>query len=259
MTQFCDVQADGQVLIVTIDRQERRNALSTAANHELGGIFDEFERDPAFRVAILTGAGEKAFCAGADLKQTERTGPERAVPASGFGGLTNRSGRTKPVIAAVNGAAMGGGFELALACDLIVAADHARFGLPEPKVGLAAMSGGVQRLIREIGPKQAHSILLTGRHLLAPEAQRLGLVNEVVPQAGLMAAARRWAGQIVACSPASIRATKAIAEALDGQSVEDSLAKMFSLPAVQALLHGPDAAEGTAAFADRRTPRWSAS
>lgn len=256
MESCCEVRADGEVLVVTIDRQERRNALDSDGNHELGEVFDEFEADPRFRVAIVTGAGDKAFSAGADLRQNVRDSAKPPVPASGFAGMTTRFGRVKPVIAAVNGAAMGGGFELALACDLIVAAGHATFGLTEPRVGLAALGGGVQRLVRELGPKRAHGLLLTARKITAAEALGLGLVNEVVPIEELMAAAHRWAADIVACSPMSIRATKAMAEAVDGRSVQESLAAMFDMPSVKALLTGPDAAEGPRAFAEKRAPRW---
>jgi enoyl-CoA hydratase/carnithine racemase len=254
----CRVESLDQVLVVTIDRPERRNALDRAASFELGGLFDEFERDRTHRVALLTGAGHKAFCAGADLRSAdEPKGPEDATPATGFGGLIARFGRTKPVIAAVNGVAAGGGFELALACDLIIASERASFGLTEPRVGLAAMGGGVPRLIREIGPKRAHALLLTGRLIPAAEGFRLGFVNEVVPNDDLLTAALRWAADIVACSPASIRATKEMADTADGQRLEESIAGMFALPEVQALLASPDAREGPRAFAERRTPQWT--
>jgi enoyl-CoA hydratase/carnithine racemase len=254
----CLVETIDRVLVLTINRPDRRNALDRAASFELGGLFDEFERDRTHRVAVLTGVGDKAFCAGADLRSTdEPKGPKDATPATGFGGLIARFGRTKPVIAAVNGVAAGGGFELALACDLIIASDRASFGLTEPRVGLAAMGGGVPRLIREIGPKRAHALLLTGRLVPAGEGLRLGFVNEVVPHDDLLPSARRWAADIVACSPASIRATKEMADTADGRSLEESISGMFELPAVQALLASPDAREGPQAFAERRKPEWS--
>jgi len=255
--RFCAVESRGRVLTVTINRPERRNALNRETSFELDAIFDEFERDPEHRVAIVTGAGDAAFCAGADLKQTERTSIEDAVPASGFGGLVARFGRTKPVIAAVNGFAVGGGFELALACDIIVAADNASFGLTEPRVGLAALSGGIQRLIREVGVKRANAMVLTGRQASAAEAVQLGFVNEVVPRAALLETARRYAAEIVLCSPASIRATKEIADAFDGQTVRASMEGMWHLPAVKALFASVDSSEGPRAFAERRAPQWS--
>jgi enoyl-CoA hydratase/carnithine racemase len=254
----CQVESHDRVLVVTITRPERRNALDRAANFELGQVFDTFEQDHAHRVAVLTGVGDKAFCAGADLRSgDEPRGPEDATPPTGFGGLIARFGRTKPVIAAVNGVAAGGGFELALACDLIIASELASFGLTEPRVGLAAMGGGVPRLIREIGPKRAHALLLTGRLISAGEGWRLGFVNEVVSHDDLLSAALRWAAEILACSPASIRATKEMADTADGQRLEASIAGMFELPAVKALLASPDAREGPRAFAERRTPQWS--
>jgi enoyl-CoA hydratase/carnithine racemase len=160
--EFAEVEADGRVLTVTLNRPEARNALHAAANHELGKVFDAFEADPDLWVAIVTGAGDKAFSAGADLKQVGILADD-AIPPSGFAGLTHRFDRTKPVIAAVGGFARGGGFELALACDLIIAAETASFGLSEPRVGLAAMGGGIQRIVRELGPKRAHALLLTAR------------------------------------------------------------------------------------------------
>ena len=165
--QFCEVEAQDRVLTVRINRPDRRNALNRAASFELHEVFNQFEQNPEYRVAIITGAGDRAFCAGADLRSEERTAIEDAVPESGFGGLVARGGRAKPVIAAVNGFALGGGFEIALACDLVVAADDASFGLPEPRVGLIPGSGGVQRILREIGPKRANSIILTGRRVAA--------------------------------------------------------------------------------------------
>ena len=184
------------------------------ANQELVDAFDEFSADPELWVAIITGAGDKAFCAGNDLKYhaeiQAKTGKRPVHPAKGFGGLANRFDLDKPVIAAVNGVAMGGGFEIALACDIIVASDKATFALPEPRVGLAAGAGGMQRLSRMIPLKKAMGMMLTGRHVPAKEGYELGFVTEVVPHAELMTAARRWASDILACSPMSVRATKQV-------------------------------------------------
>jgi len=254
--QHCIVSVTGPVMTVTLNRPDMRNALHADASHELGAVFDAFDRDPALRIAILTGAGEKAFCAGADLR-TPVTPGQPPVPKSGFAGLVARHDRRKPIIAAVNGAAMGGGFEAALACDIIVAADHASFGLTEPKVGLAALGGGIQQLVGELGPKRALALLLTARKLSAPEAAALGIVAEVVPADGLMAAAQRWADDILACSPASIAATKAVIRSLGRLGVEGSMNEMFDLPEVRALLTGPDARDGPRAFAEKRPPQWA--
>jgi len=254
--EFSSVTTDGHVMTVTLNRPERRNALHADANHELGAIFDRFESDPALRIAILTGAGDKAFCAGADLVTAMKEG-QTPVPETGFAGLVSRFDRRKPIIAAVNGMAMGGGFEAALACDIIIAADHASFGLTEPRVGLAALGGGIQRVVEELGPKRAHVLLLTAKRISAEEAAAMGLVAEFVPGAELLAAARRWAETILECSPASIAATKAIVRSLAGSSVEQSMRGMFDLPEVRSLLSGPDAREGPRAFAEKRKPNWA--
>ena len=255
-TEFCETAIDGHVLTVTLNRPERRNALHADASHELGAVFDAFEANPALRVAILTGAGNRAFCAGADLvTPADKSRPP--VPESGFAGLVTRFNRTKPVIAAVNGMAMGGGFEAALASDIIIAADTASFGLTEPRVGLAALGGGIQRVVEELGPKRAHALLLTARKITAQDAAAMGFVAEVAPAGDLLATARRWADEILACSPASIAATKAVIQGLDGVSVEQSIRTMFDIPAVRALLSGPDAREGPKAFAEKRQPVWA--
>ena len=256
--QFGSIAIDGPIITITLDRPEHRNALSVDASYELGDIFDDFEANPALRLAILTGAGDKAFCAGADLR-TPDSHPVRRWPApeSGFAGLVARFNRRKPVIAAVNGFAMGGGFEAALACDIIVAADHASFGLTEPRVGLAALGGGIQRLVEELGPKRAHVLLLTARKISVQEAAALGLVAEVVPAADLMATARRWAEDILECSPTSIAATKAVLRKFVNEGLEASITGMFALPEVSACVGGPDAREGVKAFAEKRKPIWA--
>jgi acetyl-CoA C-acetyltransferase len=255
--QHCKVEVKDHVMFITLNRPEQRNALHPPANHELGAVFDTFEGNPDYWIAIVTGEGDKAFCAGADLKHADAMAGGKFTPPSGFAGLTSRFERLKPVIAAVNGVAAGGGFELALACDIIVASDTAKFGLTEPRVGLAALGGGIQRLIREIGLKRANGMLLTGRQVSAQDGLQLGFVNEVVPHGELMASAQRWAQQILQCSPSSICATKAVANALDGQSVQASIVSMFALPPVQKLFKSPDAKEGPRAFAERPTPQWS--
>jgi len=255
--QHCKVEVKEHVMFVTLNRPEQRNALHPAANYELGEVFDSFEGSPDYWIAIVTGEGDKAFCAGADLKHAEEMLEGKFVPPSGFAGLTSRFERLKPVIAAVNGVAAGGGFELALACDIIVASDTAKFGLTEPRVGMAALGGGIQRLIREIGPKRANGMLLTGRQVSARDGLQLGFVNEVVPHRELMASAQRWAQQILQCSPNSICATKAVANAFDGQSVQASIVSMSAFPVVRRLFESADANEGLRAFAERRTPHWS--
>lgn len=255
--EYCTTEVDGRVLTVTINRPERMNALHWMANEELAAVFDEFVADPELWVAIITGAGDRAFSAGNDLKyQAQEAGGEmRPGPAAGFGGLTARYDNTKPVIAAVNGVAMGGGFEIALACDLIVASTNAVFALPEPKVGLAALAGGMHRLPRQIGLKRAMGMMLTGRRVGAEEGEHLGFVNEVVAPDALMTAARRWADAIVECAPLSVRATKQVAmDGLRHGLIEDAMAEKY--PAVGALFKSEDFVEGPLAFAEKRPPNW---
>jgi enoyl-CoA hydratase/carnithine racemase len=255
MPEFCRAERDGRILTVTLDRPEVLNALHPPAHQELDALWNEFEADPDLWVAIVTGAGDRAFCAGNDLK-FQASGGRVEMPTSGFGGITARYEIVKPVIAAVNGVAMGGGFEIALACDLIVAAENAVFALPEPRVGLAALAGGIHRLPRQIGTKQAMGMLLTGRRVPAEEGQRLGFVNEVVPASGLIDAARRWADQIVECAPLSVRASKQAAlRGLDAPTLREAVAGRYDQMA--AMIKSEDFIEGPRAFAEKRRPSWT--
>jgi crotonobetainyl-CoA hydratase len=254
--EFVRVEIAEGIATLTIDRAERLNALHPAAHHEMSRIFDALQFDPDVRVIVVTGAGPKAFSAGYDLKDNLETGIMEIAP-TGFGGFTARVDYPLPVIAAVNGVAFGGGFEMALACDMIVAAQSARFALPEPKLGWAALSGGVQRLPRAIGIKRAMDIVLTGRTVSAEEGFALGFVNEIVPDAELPAAARRWAAQIAACAPLSIRCTKQVAYASLDQAYPGMSLDMANFPLVQTMLDSADALEGKRAFAERRPPVWS--
>jgi enoyl-CoA hydratase/carnithine racemase len=252
--EFCQVERDGPLTIVTINRPEVMNALHPPANFELAGVFDDFAADPEQWVAIITGAGDRAFSAGNDLKY-QAAGNRMEIPPTGFAGLTARYDLNKPVIAAINGVAMGGGFEIALACDLIIAADSATFALPEPRVGLAALAGGLHRLPREIGAKRALGMILTGRRVGAAEGQALGFVNDVVPAGDLMATARKWAGMILECSPMSVRASKeAVYRGLDEPALEKAVTGRY--PAVHAMLKSRDFVEGPLAFAEKRKPNW---
>jgi len=254
--EFCKVEREGRITIVTLNRPEVMNALHADAHEELARVFDDFAADPGQWVAIVTGAGERAFSAGNDLKVTA-AGGRKPWPASGFAGLTQRFDLDKPVIAAVNGIAMGGGFEIALACDLIVAAENAVFALPEPRVGLAALAGGLHRLPREIGAKQALGMILTGRRVGAEEGRALGFVNEVVPAGEALAAARRWAATIMEASPMSVRASKqAVYRGLAEATLEDALRNQMRYPAVSAMFASDDFKEGPKAFAQKRKPEW---
>jgi len=254
MGEFCTTEMDGNLLLITLNRPDRLNALHPPANAELAQVFDDFAANDDAWVAIVTGAG-RGFSAGNDLKYQAEGGDRSAAPATGFAGLTNRYDLNKPVIAAVNGVAMGGGFEIALACDLIIAAESATFALPEPRVGLAALAGGIHRLPREIGAKQALGMILTGRHVPAAEGQQLGFVNEVVPDGEVVEAAKRWAAQILECSPMSIRASKqAVYHGLAHAGVEEAQKGRYS--AVKAMVDSEDFVEGPKAFAEKRPPAW---
>jgi enoyl-CoA hydratase/carnithine racemase len=254
MPEFCEVDRDGRILTVTIARPEVMNALHPPANEELGAVFDEFAADPDLWVAIITGAGDRAFSAGNDLKYTARSDGKVPIAEKGFAGLTSRFDDPKPVIAAVNGVAMGGGFEIALACDLIVASEKAVFALPEPRVGLAALAGGMHRLPRMIPLKHAMGMLLTGRRVSAEEGLALGFVNEVVPVEDLMSAARRWADQILECAPLSVRASKE--SALRGLDLPLEQAMSAHYDQVHTLIKSEDFIEGPRAFSEKRPPVW---
>jgi len=255
MHEFIRYEKEGRLAVVTINRPEVMNALHPPAHAELAAAFDDFAADPECWVAIITGSGEKAFSAGNDLKFTASKGTRAlTMPASGFAGLTSRFDLFKPLIAAVNGLALGGGFEIALACDVVVAAETARFGLPEPRVGLAALAGGMQRLVRMIPEKVAMGMMLTGKPISAARAAEIGIVNEVVPAAELMNAARRWASDMIECSPLSLRASKQVAMQSRGMPLPEAMAKSY--PAVGELLKSEDVGEGVRAFAEKRPPRW---
>ncbi|NKB97970.1 MAG: enoyl-CoA hydratase [Pseudomonadales bacterium] len=253
MTEFCIVEKADHIMTVRINRPDRLNALHPPGNAELGEVFDDFAHDDDMWVAVITGEG-RAFSAGNDLRYQAEGGERKPTPR-GFGGLTSRFDMNKPVIAAVNGVAMGGGFEIALACDIIIASEKALFALPEPKVGLAALAGGLNRLPRQIGSKRALGMILTGRHVPAAEGQDLGFVNAVVPHDELMDAALNWANQIKACSPLSIRASKEVVyKSLDMASLEESMTAKYD--SVQAMVKSEDFVEGPLAFSEKRAPNW---
>ena len=253
--EFVDVKRRGHISVVTLNRPDVMNALHKPAHFELHEVFNGFAADPDQWVAIVTGAGDRAFCAGNDLKW-QAAGGERGWNLSGFGGLTQRFHCDKPIIAAVNGVAMGGGFEIALACDLIIAAENATFALPEPRVGLAALAGGLQRLPRQIGLKRAMGMILTGRRVSAQEGFELGFVNEVVPEGQAVNAAERWARQICESSPMSVRASKqAVMEGLN-VSLPEAMVAQREYPAVRDMIGSADYIEGPKAFAEKRPPRW---
>ncbi len=246
------------VLVVTLDRPTA-NAVDVATSQALYDAFARLEADAGLRVGIVTGAGERFFSAGWDLKAAAAG---EAVDADhgpgGFAGLTELFDRSKPVIAAVNGLALGGGLELALAADLMVVASHAELALPEVRVGVVADSGGLLRLPRRLPEAVAMELLLTGRRMTAEEAGRWGMANRVVPAADLMDAALDLAAQIKAGAPLAVAAIQEVLSATEGLDVRDAFARMRSgdLAAYTRMLRSQDAIEGPQAFAEKRPPQW---
>jgi enoyl-CoA hydratase/carnithine racemase len=254
--EFIKVERHGPVTTVTLNRPEVMNALHSPAHFELHEVFDAFAADPDQWVAIVTGAGDRAFSAGNDLKH-QAGGGEMKSPPSGFAGLTSRFDLTKPLIAAVNGVAMGGGFEIALACDIIIASEAAMFALPEPRVGLAALAGGLHRLPRAIGTKRAMGMFMTALRVSGAAGKALGFVSEVTAPQDLMRTARQWADGICQLGPMSIRASKeAVYRGLDEPSREAAIKGQSRYPAVAALFRSEDFVEGPLAFSQKRAPAW---
>ena len=251
--EFVRYEKRDHIAFITMNRPELMNSLHPPAHEELDGCWNDLAADDDIRVAVITGAGERAFSAGNDLKWTAQHGIPK-MPRTGFAGITSRFDLWKPVIAAVNGFALGGGLEIALACDVIVAAEHATLGLPEPRVGLLAAAGGVHRLPRHLPLKIAMGMMLTAKPLTAAEAHRVGLVNEVVPAKDLMASAERWAKTIAECSPLSIQATKQAA--LEGLGTPLREAMFAKYDAIERLWTSEDVREGPRAFAEKRAPVW---
>jgi len=252
--EFVTTEKRGNVLLVTMNRPEVYNAMHAPMHNEMHQVWEDFSADPDLWVAVLTGAGDKAFSAGNDLKYTAQGG-KGTPPPTGFAGLSMRFDMEKPIIAAVNGFAMGGGFETALSCDIILSADTAKFALPEVKVGLFAAASGVQRLSRQIGRKPAVEIMLTGRHVQAAEGKELGFVNEVVPQADLMEVAMGKAQEIASVSPSSVKATKRVLNMMDDmENLKVSL--LYSRHVMNELRLTEDFSEGVNAFVEKRAPQW---
>ncbi|MFQ6023859.1 MAG: carnitinyl-CoA dehydratase [Acidiferrobacterales bacterium] len=258
MTDAVRLEHRDQVLEITLNRP-KANAIDPATSRVLGNAFISFRDDPALRVAIVTAAGERFFSAGWDLKAAAAgEGLDADYGPGGFAGLTEVFDLNKPVIAAVNGLAVGGGFELVLACDLVVAAEHAEFFLPELSIGLIPDGGGVLRLPRRLPHAVAAEMLMTGRRMPATEAARWGLVNKVVPATELMATARKLADQIVKGAPLALAALKEVMQATEDLNIEEAYRKMRGgdCVAYQQMLASEDIVEGPRAFAEKREPVW---
>ncbi|HYA00729.1 MAG TPA: enoyl-CoA hydratase-related protein [Candidatus Binatia bacterium] len=245
-------RVDDRIATFTINRPERRNAVDEAVVEAMTAALDRFEGDESVWLGVLTGSGEAAFCAGADLGTISRGGsiwPERG----GFAGFVRRP-RTKPVIAAVNGHAMGGGFELVLACDLAVAVETATFGLPEVRRGIIAGSGGLFRLPRLVPPRVATELILTGQPIGAARALEIGVLNAVVPRDQLMPAVHELAGRVLESAPLAVRESlRALREV---RTMEDEAAFDLCAEARGRVIGTQDAQEGMRAFLEKRPPRW---
>jgi crotonobetainyl-CoA hydratase len=242
---------------VTIDRPERLNAVDTATEARLQAIWQELEARADVRCVVLTGAGERAFSAGADMKETgAKTGLAYWAEGrpGGFGGIALRTTLDIPVIARVNGLALGGGFEMVLGCDIVVACEEAEFGLTEPRVGRLPLEGGMVLLPRLVPRKLAMGFLLSARRFKARELAAWGLINEVVPRAELDGAVARWVEDILACAPLSVRAIKQTV--LRTAHLRPEEAQALRTPALVRALESEDGEEGVRAFVERRKPVW---
>ena len=261
MAQEVAVVRRGHVLEITLDRP-KVNAIGREASHQLGAAFDRLRDDAELRVGILTGAGDRIFSAGWDLKEVESGDTkldewwEDNPAPGGFAGNTERWDLNKPVIAAVNGLAIGGGMELAISCDLIIAAEHAAFALPELPLGIVPDAGAIQRIPRRLPYNVAMEMLLLGRRMPAAEAAHYGLVNLVVPGAELMDKAREWADKLAASAPLALQTVKEVLRAIDSVPLQGAFETMRTgdLPVYRAMLKSEDAEEGVRAFVEKRKP-----
>ncbi|MEM6938756.1 MAG: enoyl-CoA hydratase-related protein [Pseudomonadota bacterium] len=253
--EFITAEKRGNILLVTMNRPEVYNAVHVDMHNEMADCWDDFAADQDLWVAVLTGAGDKAFSAGNDLKATAQGGSNKPMPGTGFAGLSSRFDLEKPIIAAVNGFAMGGGFETALSCDIILASETAKFALPEVKVGFFAAASGVQRLSRYIGRLAAQEMIYTGRTISAAEALEMGCVNAVYAPDALMAKAMEKAEELCAVSPSAVKASKRV---LNDMYRRDGMAESigYSREVLEDLRKTEDFSEGVNAFVEKRAPKW---
>lgn len=257
--ELIQVEKKEHITIVTINRPDVMNSISPPTSVELDNAFIEFNTDPEAWVCIVTGAGEKAFSAGNDLKFQAQNGYDKILEImknvkGGFAGITSMFDCYKPMIAAVNGLALGGGFEIALACDIIIACEEASFGLPEPRVGLIPGAGGVHRLPRQIPYHIAMNMIMTSKRITAQDAMQYGIVSEVVPRADLMATAEKYAAEILKAAPLSIRACKEATLKGLAMPLEEAMKTVF--PGQKIMRESEDIVEGPRAFAEKRPPQW---
>lgn len=251
------VETSGHITRFTLNRPQVLNAIDQQMHDELQAAFDAFQADDEQWLGVVRGAGERAFSAGSDLKSIARRGRPHVYPKSGYAGLIERYDLDKPLIAAVDGVAAGGGFEVALACDIIIATRRSRFGLPEPLVGAVALGAGMHRLARQVGLKQAMGLILTGDLVTAEEGYRLGFVTDLVEDDAIEHAVENWCERILRCAPLSIRASKAtVMRGLDEDGVAAAMAAQAGYPEFDAWYNSSDRHEGAEAFAEKRPPAW---
>lgn len=258
MKEAVNFEVHGEVVLITLDRP-KANAIDAKTSHELGDAFIEFRDDDNLRVAIITGAGNRFFCGGWDLKAaSEGEAVDADFGPGGFAGLTELWDLNKPVIAAVNGLAVGGGFELALAADLIIASSNAEFFVPEATLGIIPDSGGVLRLPRRLPKSVAMDMLMTGRRMNVDEAEHYGLVNKSCPQDDLINQALEWGNQISKSAPLSLAAIKSVIRSTEMMDLKDAYDLMRSgkIEAYHKMLNSEDAKEGPLAFSEKRFPKW---
>ncbi len=262
MAQNVEITRDGHILEVKLNKP-KVNAIDEGMSRELGAAFATLRDDPELRVGILTAEGDRIFSAGWDLKaldagdtKLDNWWEDGDYGDGGFAGLTENWNLNKPVIAALNGLVVGGGFELAMSCDLLIAAEHVEFGLPEMPLGMVPDAGALQRLPRLLPRNIAVEMFLLGRRMPAAEAAHYGLVNKVVPKDDLMGAAREWAHQLAQAAPLALQTVKEVLRTIECVPLESAFDRMRTgdLPVYRAMLRSEDAEEGVRAFVEKRDP-----
>ncbi len=254
---FIEVSEDKNITRIKMNRPDVLNAINQEMHDELQKAFDNFANANDQYLAVISGAGSRAFSAGSDLKAIAKAGRPNVYPKNGYAGLIERFNLNKPIIAAVDGVAVGGGFEVALACDILIATSRSRFGLPEPMVGAVALGGGMHRLARQIGLKQAMGLILTAEMIDAERGYQLGFINELVEPDEMDEKVEDWCSRILRCAPLATRASKeSVMKGLDEPSLEAAIASQEKYPAFAEWYRSEDRHEGASAFAEKRPPQW---